>query len=63
MSVMGLEKSSMFGCEGKGSMDGSFLRRGETLVSAGEEKLVFLGIDGNIGGSGVLEVIGSKCDL
>ena len=53
----------MFGCEGKGSMDGSFLRRGETLVSAGEEKLVFLGIDGNIGGSGVLEVIGSKCDL
>ena len=60
---MVLEKSLMSGCEGKGSMDGSFLWRGETLVSDGGEKLVFLGIDGNIGGSGVLEVIGGKCDL
>ena len=27
------------------------------------KKLVSLGVDGNIGGKGVLGVIGSKCDL
>ena len=53
----------MFGSEGKGSIDGSFLRDGETLSSAGEEKLVSLVVDGNIGGSGVLGVMGVKCDL
>ena len=58
-SVAGLEKSLMFGSKGKGSIDDSFLRSGETLASAGEEKLV----DGNIGCSGVLGVIGGKCDL
>ena len=62
-SVIGLEKSLMFGSEGKGSIDGSFLRSGETLASAGEEKLVSLGVDGNIGGSGVLGVMGGKWDL
>ena len=46
-------KSLMLGSEGKGSIDGSFLRSGETLASAGEEKLVSLGVNGNIGGSGV----------
>ena len=60
---MGLKKSLMFGSEGKRSMDGSFLRSGETLVSAGEEKLASLGVDGYIGGSCILEVIGGKCDL
>ena len=53
----------MFGSEGKGSIDGSFLRSDETLASAGEEKLVSLGVDGNMGGSGVLGVMGGKCDL
>ena len=62
-SVMGLEKSLMFSGEGKESMGGSFLRSGETLASAGDKKLVSLGVDGNIGGSGVLGVIGGKCDL
>ena len=49
----------MFGSKGKGSIDDSFLRNGETLASAGEEKLV----DGYIGCSGVLGVVGGKCDL
>ena len=62
-SVMGLEKSLMFGSEGRGSIDGSFLRSGEALASAGEEKLVSLGVDGNIGGNGILGVMSSKCDL
>ena len=63
ISVIGLEKSLMFGSEGKGLKDGGFLRSGETLASAGEEKLISLGVDGNIGGSGVLGVMGGKCDL
>ena len=62
-SVIGLEKSLMFGSEGKGSIDGSFLRSGQTLASAEKEKLVSLGVDGNIAGSGVLRVMGGKCDL
>ena len=61
--VIGLEKSLMFGSEGKGSIDGSFLQSGETLASSGEEKLVSLGDDGNIGSSSVFGVMGGKCDL
>ena len=53
----------MFGSEGKGSINGSFLQNGEILASAGEEKLVSLVIDGNIGGGGVLGVMGGKCYL
>ena len=53
----------IFGSEGKGLTDGRFLRSGETLASAGEEKLVSIGVDGNIGGSGVLGVMGGKGDL
>ena len=58
-SVMGLEKSFMFGREGGGAIDGSFLRSNKTLSSAGDKKLVSLGIDGN-GGSGVLGVMDDK---
>ena len=62
-SVIGLEKSLMFGSEGKGSIDGRFLRSGETLASAGEEKLVSIGVDGNIGGIDILGVMGGKGNL
>ena len=46
----------MFGSEGKGSIDGSFLRSGEIFAYAGEEKLVSLGIDS----SGVFWVTDGK---
>ena len=59
MSVMGLEKSFMFSREGGGAMNGSFLRSDETLSSAGDKKLVSLGVDGNEG-SGVLGVMDGK---
>ena len=59
MSVMGLEKSVMFSREGTGAIDGSFLQSDETLSSAGDKKLVSLGVDGN-GGSGVLGVMDGK---
>ena len=59
MSVMGLEKSFMFGPEGTGAINGSFLPSDETLSPAGYKKLVSLGVDGN-GGSGVLGVMDGK---
>ena len=59
MSVMGLEESFMFGREGRGAIDGSFLRSDETLSSAGDKNFVSQGVDGN-GGSGVLGVIDGK---
>ena len=56
---MGLEKSFMFGQEGRGAIDGSFLPSDETLSSAGDKKLVSLGVDDN-GGSGVFGVMDGK---
>ena len=58
---MDLEKSLMSSGERKGSMMEVSYGAAKHLLLY--KKLVSLGVDGNIGGKGVLGVIGSKCDL
>ena len=59
ISVMGLEKLFIFGLEGRGVMNGSLLRNGETFFSV-VKKLVSLGVFDGGGGKFVLGVMGSK---
>ena len=59
ISVMGLEKLFIFGLEGRGEVNGSLLRNGETLPS-GVKKLVSLGVFDGEGGKVVLGVMGGK---
>ena len=56
---MGLEKLFIFGLEGRGAMDGSLLRNGETLPSE-VKKLVSLGVFDGRNGKLVLGVIENK---
>ena len=56
---MGLEKLFILGLEGRGAMDGSLLRNGETLLSE-VKKLVSLGVFDGRSGKLVLGVMGGK---